>query len=79
MNIQEAECQVSVVEAVPLDQLDENAAKDNLKQATEDLARAQNDEERAVHQIGVEVNSAIIAALGMHFYTMHHLTSFLGK
>lgn len=56
-----------MVEAVPLDQLDENAAKENLKQATDDLARAQTDEEKAIHQIGVEVNQAIIAAIGMYF------------
>eukprot|EP00027_Filamoeba_sp_ATCC50430_P007781 CAMPEP_0168540042 /NCGR_PEP_ID=MMETSP0413-20121227/64_1 /TAXON_ID=136452 /ORGANISM="Filamoeba nolandi, Strain NC-AS-23-1" /LENGTH=162 /DNA_ID=CAMNT_0008569747 /DNA_START=113 /DNA_END=601 /DNA_ORIENTATION=- len=62
--VKESDCQVSVVEAVPLEDLDEHAAKENLKQATDELARAQTDEEKAVQQIAIEVNQAIIAALG---------------
>ncbi|PRP79784.1 hypothetical protein PROFUN_12646 [Planoprotostelium fungivorum] len=61
---QNSEVSVNVVEAFPLDQLSAEAAKDGLKQASDSLARATTEEEKAKAQIEVEVYTALVGALG---------------
>lgn len=55
---------VCAVEAVPLEQLDPDAVKQGLADYQAKLVNAKDDYERAAAQVGIEVTSAMIAALG---------------
>ncbi|XP_041791795.1 ATP synthase subunit delta, mitochondrial [Chelmon rostratus] len=55
--------QLLAEEAVPLDQLDIAAAKANLEKAQSELASASDEAARAVVQISIEANEAIVKAL----------------
>lgn len=54
---------VCAVEAVPLEQLDPEAVKQGLAEYQGKLVNAKDDYERAAAQIGIEVCSAMNAAL----------------
>lgn len=56
---------ISAVEAVPLDELDPEAVKANLKEAEGSLAGAKDDKEKAVAQIAIDVNNKMALALGV--------------
>ena len=53
---------ITAVEAFPVDQLDTEIARRGLADATKDVERAANDQDRARAQIAVEVYAAIVAA-----------------
>jgi len=54
---------ISVLEAVPLEQLDLQAAQSALDEATRQVTSAKTDVERAEAEIAVEVNHSIVQAL----------------
>ncbi|KAL3373377.1 hypothetical protein AABB24_005395 [Solanum stoloniferum] len=54
---------IVAVEAVPLDQIDPNLVQKGLMEFTQKLSTASTDEEKAEAQIGVDVHSALNAAL----------------
>lgn len=54
---------IVAVEAVPLDQIDPNLVQKGLTEFTQKLNTASTDEEKAEAQIGVDVHSALNAAL----------------
>lgn len=53
---------VTAIEAVPVEQLDAEAAKKGLDEAKSALAGAQTDLEKAEAQIGVDVYTSMVAA-----------------
>ena len=55
---------VCAVEAVPLEQLDGDAVKQGLADYQAKLMNAKDDYEKAAAQVGIEVCSAMNAALG---------------
>jgi len=55
---------VCAVEAVPLEQLDHEAVKQGLADYQQKLVNAKDDHEKAAAQVGIEVTSAMNAALG---------------
>ena len=55
---------VCAVEAVPLEQLDHEAVKQGLADYQAKLVNAKDDYEKAAAQVGIEVCSAMNAALG---------------
>ena len=55
---------VCAVEAVPLEQLDGEAVKQGLADYQAKLVNAKDDYEKAAAQVGIEVCSAMNAALG---------------
>lgn len=54
--------QVLAEEAVPIEKLDNQAAREALNQAQQALSSAKDDVEKAEAQIAVEVSEAIVAA-----------------
>lgn len=56
-------CDIAAVEAVPLEHLDEAAARDGLKKYQADANAATDDVERAYANIGIDVHEAMIDAL----------------
>merc|ERR1711871_1700476 len=56
-------CDIAAVEAVPLEHLDETAAREGLKKYQADVNAATDDVERAYANIGVDVHEAMIDAL----------------
>jgi len=59
----DSSCQVTVVEAIPLEELDVTQSRNALDQAKEQLSRATNDQQRAEAEIKIEVYESVIAAL----------------
>ncbi|ELR18093.1 ATP synthase, Delta/Epsilon chain, betasandwich domain containing protein [Acanthamoeba castellanii str. Neff] len=59
----DSHCNVNVVEAFPLDQLDPEKAKKGLEDFTKELASASDAEAKTVATIGVEVYKAMCSAL----------------
>lgn len=55
---------VCAVEAVPLEQLDHEAVKQGLADYQSKLVNAKDDYDKAAAQVGIEVCSAMNAALG---------------
>ncbi|XP_015786910.1 ATP synthase subunit delta, mitochondrial [Tetranychus urticae] len=60
---EDSSVQILAEEAVPLDFLDVNAARDALKDAQTDESKASSPEEKAAAQVAVEVSEAIIKAI----------------
>lgn len=58
----DASVQVLAEEAVPLENLDSQAARETLSAAQQQLSSASNDVAKAEAQIAVEVSEAIVAA-----------------
>eukprot|EP01111_Echinosteliopsis_oligospora_P009614 TRINITY_DN284_c0_g1_i1.p1 TRINITY_DN284_c0_g1~~TRINITY_DN284_c0_g1_i1.p1 ORF type:complete len:199 (-),score=67.34 TRINITY_DN284_c0_g1_i1:194-706(-) len=58
-------CVVRAVEAVPLDQLDVDAAKRGVQKYTQELATSNDNEAKAKAQIGLDVHRAMCIALGV--------------
>jgi len=56
-------CSVNAIEAFPLNQFDPEVAKENLRQAQADLAKATSEEDRVKAYIGLEVHGALCSAL----------------
>jgi len=56
-------CEISAVEAIPVENLDKAAALAGLEEATKSLQLAKSDYEKAEAQIGVEVSQALISAI----------------
>lgn len=59
----DSQCNVNVIEAFPLDQLDLEKAKKGLEDSTRELASATDAEAKAVAKIGIEVYRAMCYAL----------------
>ena len=60
---QDSTCNVNVVEAARLEDIDLESAKENLRQYEAAVGAAKHDEERAAAGVGVEVAQAIVTAL----------------
>jgi len=54
--------QILAEEAIPVDWIDLNAAREVVSQAQSELARAQNDVARAEAQIAIDVGEALVKA-----------------
>jgi len=57
-------CQITAVEAVPVDQIDPDAARSGLTHYTQEYAKAQGDEDKAKARIGLEVHQQLVYAIG---------------
>jgi len=58
-------CQISAVEAVPIDQLDPELARSGFSHYTTEFSKAQTDLEKATARIGLEVHKQMCAALNI--------------
>lgn len=56
-------CNVTVSEAVKVDDLDINFARKGLEEAQSELAKAKNEKETALAQIAIDVYEAVIIAI----------------
>lgn len=56
---------IVAIEAVPLDKLDPDEVRKGVQEYTQKVASAKDDLEKAEAQIGLEVHSALQAALGV--------------
>lgn len=60
---EDSSVQILAEEAVPLDLLDANAARDALKDAQLEESKATSPEDKAAAQVAIEVSEAIIKAV----------------
>eukprot|EP01112_Ceratiomyxa_fruticulosa_P018590 TRINITY_DN5972_c0_g1_i1.p1 TRINITY_DN5972_c0_g1~~TRINITY_DN5972_c0_g1_i1.p1 ORF type:complete len:173 (-),score=33.44 TRINITY_DN5972_c0_g1_i1:195-713(-) len=58
-------CQISAVEAVPVDQIDPDLARSGFTHYSAEFAKAQTDAEKATARIGLELHKQLCAALNI--------------